>query len=365
MLTTSANRSIEAIYVKCIKEPEKNQIKASRNKVIEERKILGVASSREQLHRKTYLMEDKQTTDFTNQRTCISILTPTSGERFRFLQLTWKWINQQNYPKDLIEWIILTDTSEEADILKKESKRLGKDLDMSLKIAATENKECIGMKRNICNRMADGDILINFDDDDYYFPNRISHAVDMLTRKENKTYELAGSHKLPIYFSDDKSLWMSQPGPNLACAGSFAYKKSLLGKTWYSANARRGEEISFTDDYRLPILELDPFSTMVCISHANNTFDKNKLRKKFSNGGRNYTAIDGKQHKGSSVFYCLSDTNSNSGSSEWEYAYEKITNVSKYGTTGDQEIAIFKTEREEEQGIAGFAMKLHKKFIGE
>ena len=135
-------------------------------------------------------------------------------------------------------------------------------MDLTIRIESTKQKEYIGKKRNICNQLAGGDLLVNFDDDDYYYPNRVSHAVETLTEKSN--YEIAGAQELPVYFLNDKSLWISKPGPNLACAGSFAYKKSLLTKTWYSDLAKHGEELSFTDNYQLPIASLDPFSTMIC-----------------------------------------------------------------------------------------------------
>ena len=342
---TPRTESLEAVCVKVIKEPDKTQIEKYLDKSIAERKVLGIASSREHLHRKTYLMDEQQTFKYDGKLPCVSILTPTSGARFKFLQLTWKWINQQNYPKDLIEWIILTDNNDEANYLRNQSKEIENDLDLLIRISATEKKEYIGMKRNICNRMAEGEILINFDDDDYYFPNRISHAVEMLTSEENKAYELAGSHALPIYFSQDKSLWLSKPGENLACAGSFAYKKTLLNKTWYSAKAQRGEEISFTNDYKIPILDLDPFSTMVCISHKNNTFDKNRLREKFDVGDANYTIVNGTKHKGSDQFYCLSEATKQESYNEWEQAYTQINTDATNQMKDDQRISIFEIKR--------------------
>ena len=58
---TPRTESLEAVCVKVIKEPDKTQIEEYLDKSIAERKILGIASSREHLHRKTYLMDEQQT----------------------------------------------------------------------------------------------------------------------------------------------------------------------------------------------------------------------------------------------------------------------------------------------------------------
>ena len=41
-------------------------------------------------------------------------------------------------------------------------------------------KMTLGAKRNYMHRFARGDIIVYMDDDDYYPPTRISHAVETL-----------------------------------------------------------------------------------------------------------------------------------------------------------------------------------------
>ena len=355
---------IESALVKCIRPDKKRSKESTADTAIKERKTLGMTSSREQLHRKTYLMQGNASNKDISASPSVSLLTPTRGARFPFLKLTWKWINQQSYPKELMEWVILTDTEEEADLLRHQSKELDENIDVRIKIASTGQQVCIGRKRNICNEMADGEILINFDDDDYYFPDRVSHAVEILKRKNNGGYELAGAQELPIYFSTDKSLWISKPGPNLACAGSFAYKKTLLSKTWYSDKARRGEEISFTDNYTIPIASLDPFSTMICIAHRNNTFDKNTMRKRAGCDQGNHIEIGGVRHKGDSKFFCISENIGNQTTQEvWGNEYEQIEELSHNATKDISNISIFEMEQTAESGLAQLALNLHKKFV--
>ena len=355
---------IETVLIKCIKKSIDKGDEIMQYTSIKERKELGMTSSREQLHRKTNLMERMNNKSSSNKALPrVSLLTPTSGSRFPHLKLTWKWINQQSYPKELMEWVILTDTIEEADILKQQKLRLAKDIDLSVKISSTRQKQRIGLKRNMCHKIADGEILINFDDDDYYFPDRVSHAVEKLTNKNDSNYELAGAQELPVYFLSDKSLWISKPGPNLACAGSFAYKKSLLTKTWYSDLAKYGEELSFTDNYRMPIMNLDPFSTMICIAHQNNTFDKNKLRERSGQGKENYIEIKGKKLKGSPKFFCINEDDALNPNNEWEREYEWLATEELEAILETRGTSVFTIENENEQGIAQLALKLHKRFI--
>ena len=80
-------------------------------------------------------------------------------------------------------------------------------------------------------------------------------------------------------------MWISDPGENVACAGSFAYRRTLLKKTWYPATSINGEELGFTNNFTLKKVDLDAFSTMICIAHKENTFNKAHLRESLSNGG--------------------------------------------------------------------------------
>ena len=104
---------------------------------------------------------------------------------------------------------------------------------------------------------------------------------------------------------------------------------------------------------------------MVCISHKNNTFDKNRLRQKFGGNKISYAIINGTKYKGTKEFYCLSEGNTGMSPNEWEEAYENLCADVKPEVTDEQEICIFEIKKDAERGIAGLAMKLHKKFIGE
>ena len=123
--------------------------------------------------------------------------------------------------------------------------------------------------------LSKGDILVYMDDDDYYPPNRISHAVESLLASPALC---AGSSVIHVYFDHINQIVEFGPyGPNHATAGTFAMKRELLKYTSYEESATTGEEKYFLKNYTIPMVQLDPMKTMV--SHLHNTFDKKKLLK--------------------------------------------------------------------------------------
>jgi hypothetical protein len=114
------------------------------------------------------------------------------------------------------------------------------------------------------------------DDDDYYPPDRVSHAVDKLM--DNKHALCAGSSEIYIYFKHIQKMIQFGPyGPNHATAGTFAFRAELLKQTRYQDHAAVAEEREFLKGYTIPFVQLDPMKTILCFSHEQNTFDKRKL----------------------------------------------------------------------------------------
>ena len=121
-----------------------------------------------------------------------------------------------------------------------------------------------------------GDILVYMDDDDYYPPTRISHAVNMLTTHSKAL--CAGSSELYIWFKHIQKMYKFGPyGPNHATAGTFAFKRELLNQTRYNENACLAEEKEFLKNYTIPFVQLDPKHSILVFSHIHNTFDKKTL----------------------------------------------------------------------------------------
>ena len=199
----------------------------------------------------------------------VSICTPTFNRR-PFFKGIIETILCQDYPKDLIEWVIVDDGTDSIEDLVKDIP--------FVKYFKTE-KMPLGKKRNymhdMCSFKEDNDIIVYMDDDDYYPPQRISHAVDKLT---HSSALCAGSSELYIWFNTLNKMYRFGPyGPNHSTAGTFAFKRELLKQTRYEDNALLAEEKHFLKDYTIPFVQLDPLKTILVFSHEQNTFDKRRL----------------------------------------------------------------------------------------
>jgi len=147
----------------------------------------------------------------------------------------------------------------------------------------------IGGKRNLSHELSLGDIVVYMDDDDFYPPTRIEHAVDALLSSDNL---VAGSTYLPILFVKDCDFWMAgQYSKNHATAGTFAFKRELLRETSYQDDAVSAEERCFLRNYTIPMVQLQPLGTIVCIAHAANTFNKDLLRQQAIKAGGSMKAF--------------------------------------------------------------------------
>jgi glycosyltransferase involved in cell wall biosynthesis len=199
----------------------------------------------------------------------VSVCTPTFNRR-PFIDIMIECFKNQTYPKNRIEWIIVDDgTDKIKDVLDKSK------LDL-IKYFPIEKKMSLGEKRNFMHKQCKGSIIVYMDDDDYYPPERISHAVQRL--QEAPSALCAGSSELYIYFKHIKQMYQCGPyNPNHATAGTFAFRKELLEQTSYEDNAALAEEKFFLKDYTIPFVQLDPMKTILVFSHEHNTFDKRKL----------------------------------------------------------------------------------------
>jgi len=134
----------------------------------------------------------------------------------------------------------------------------------------------LGEKRNLMHLKCKGDIIVYMDDDDYYPPQRVSHAVKTL--KMNPKALCVGASKLYIYFKDRSQMYESGPyGPNHATAATFAFRRKMLDDHAYEDGACLAEERKFLKDYTVPFAQLDPLKTILVFSHDHNSFDKRKL----------------------------------------------------------------------------------------
>lgn len=202
----------------------------------------------------------------------VSVITPTYNRR-KFIPSLIQCYEHQDYRKDRMEWIILDDGQDKVkDLFDEAAKRIP-----NLRYIPLDEKLLIGAKRNRLNKEAKGSILVAMDDDDYYPPCRISAVVNAF--KQNPKIELAGSSEIYMYYSDIQKIYRLGPyNPNHATNGTMAWRKSYADTHTYDETVTHSEERSFLEDYKHPMIQLDPFKVMLVMSHSENTFDKKKMR---------------------------------------------------------------------------------------
>jgi len=214
-----------------------------------------------------HVMTEYQTEEYKKRYPFVSVCTPTYNRR-PFIEGMLKCFNHQLYPKDRMEWIIIDDGTDKIEDLVINHP--------NVKYFKYDEKLKLGKKRNLLHEKSCGEILVYMDDDDYYPPERINHAVNRLMSDEKAL--CAGSSEIYIYFKHIEKMYQFGPySPTHATAGTFAFKRKLIEDSRYEDDACLAEEKAFLKNYTIPFVQLDPIKTILVFSHKHNTFDKKRL----------------------------------------------------------------------------------------
>jgi len=210
-------------------------------------------------------------------------------ERQEFLPYLINQIKAQDFPHAYLEWIIMDDSQTSTDVFQNlprtSNTNFGPDLDaetpfdldgISVYYYHLDQKISLGEKRTLLNAKCRGDYIVVCDDDDYYPPTRVTHGVNMLYFHPN--YQIAGVDTVYLYFTDDRQIYQSRPTfTNHALCNTLVYTKAYSQHHHFGL-VDYGEESIFTLNWKEPMLQLDPFQTVLMIAHARNTIDKRPFR---------------------------------------------------------------------------------------
>lgn len=236
----------------------------------------------------------------------VSITTITFNRR-PFIPYLIKCIEDQDYPKDKIEWIVIDDGTDNISDIIEECKI---NISFNIKYFRYEERMNISKKRNLSHTKCNGSIIVYFDDDDFYPPRRIMNAVETL--RVNPEFLIAGSSQMYIYFKHLNELYTFGPyGKYHATAATFAFKKELLELTHYDETDFLAEEKKFLKNYTIPLFQLEPKETILVVSHIHNSLDKKTLLE-INGGHKMYNLVDNIllndiiKNKNLRNFYCVS-----------------------------------------------------------
>lgn len=219
----------------------------------------------------------------------VSLLTPTFNRRAFFGQCV-RCVLHQDYPRDLVEWIILDDGTDPIHDLLPAAAREGEGEGEGekktraglprIRYVRLEERLPLGEKRNRLHALATGDILMYVDDDDYYPPCRVSRSVQALVA--HTAAMAVGCSEIPVWFLEEDVVWTFGPyrGGHASC-GTLAFRRELVAGPAARAcipSAAHAEEQHLLDDWRVPLVQMDPRDVILCVAHGANTVDKRSVR---------------------------------------------------------------------------------------
>lgn len=219
----------------------------------------------------------------------ISLLTPTS-DRHEFFSGLLDNYHRLNYPREKIEWLILDNG------VKSVKKLLPLDEDPRIKYVRCNpeknGKLEVGRMRNILSDMATGEILINLDDDDYYFSHHALAKVKVLTTYPEKN--CCGSLVCGTYDLMKKESYNSVRDANKENGKCmYFHEASMAFRKSFWENGKWGEVGSEVEEFlngRESELIDFPYSfNMIIIRHGNNSpiNGKGVSAIRMEKGGRN------------------------------------------------------------------------------
>ena len=212
--------------------------------------------------------------------TTVSIVTISQYSRIDCLRNLSDLIKFQIY-ENILEWVIVEGSQTKIDAFVSEQNVESIRLSAKFKFPivyvpyAEDEKVKLSDLRNKGNAACKGDIIVCMDDDDYYPPTRISHAVYQL----NKSSALiAGCSPTYIYFfQSNRFFQFASFGEGHSTNNCMAYKRAYLQNHAHAPQLTHAEESSFTNDFSEPMVQLNPMKTIVISGHSTNTVDKTSI----------------------------------------------------------------------------------------
>lgn len=211
-----------------------------------------------------------KTLDTGREKPFVSVVTPT-WNRAAFLPYLLYMYRYQDYPAERRELVILDDSPQSHRPI---IDRLTQNQPEKFNIRYIHHPEKLdlGKKRNMLNALAKGEYILCMDDDDYYPADKISYTIEMMQRHRAL---ISGSDQIPIWYSHINRIFKTRSfGPQNILNGTFCYHRNYLKKHRYEDACNLAEEEGFTNRFTVNPLQLPGERTILCISHSQNTFDK-------------------------------------------------------------------------------------------
>ena len=214
----------------------------------------------------------------------ISICTPCFN-RTKWLRLMIFNLQQQDYPKDKLEWCILDskdgDSDEKLFKSNEEIKKVEKIIGFPIKYEYKKNKMSIGQKRNyLTNKIASYKTCANLDTDDIFLPQWLKHSIEVM--KSDKRCSLVGTKGMIFCYPDDnfKLTGIECDKKRMIHESGMVYTKKHAKSIGGFQKSSQGEGCSMIDFNENRCLCTDASKMIICICHNDNTINKDRFRDK-------------------------------------------------------------------------------------
>jgi glycosyltransferase involved in cell wall biosynthesis len=192
------------------------------------------------------------------------VLTPTTIERVKFIDLMVRNLQIQTYNHTLLEWIVVGDSHPETRITFENAFKRVPLIECTYIPCDIDN---IGRKRNFACQNCHVDVIINMDDDDIYMESYIEYSVSRLL-DTGKSMVCCKTMLIFFPYKEGKMVFISG---QVGHEATFCHTKKHW-KTHGYTDGKSGEGKSMVrGDYDN---EMDIRKVMVCVVHGGNTFNK-------------------------------------------------------------------------------------------
>lgn len=203
----------------------------------------------------------------------VVVCTPTKNRKW-----AWEFSNacMETQLHQPVKWIVVdnsTDPEQDWSISKTHP---------LVSYVKVEGVQPIGSLRNRCLEEAlayEWDVLVFWDDDDYYPPTRISSGVKALTLSPEA--DIAGSSKMYLFLTRENVMLTTGPFHDKhATAATFTIRRRYIEANRFDGTKERAEEPTFTKNWSAKLVQVSPEDTIVVLGHGRNTVDKSDLLKR-------------------------------------------------------------------------------------
>jgi glycosyltransferase involved in cell wall biosynthesis len=163
----------------------------------------------------------------------VTCAMPTCDRR-AFVPLAIRFFQRQDYPR--LELLILDDGSDPVSDCVPDDPRV--------RYIRLDRRQTVGAKRNLACAEARGEIIVHWDDDDWYPPSRVSRQVHALL---DRSADVCGSSRLFYFDPSAERAWSyeyTSPRQPWVAGNTLAYRKDVWSRNPFP-DAQVGEDARF------------------------------------------------------------------------------------------------------------------------